>query len=414
MVDTANRILPNNLIANVTITAPLAKSSIFLKQITYGEFSVSVIFAYHTNLGEEKVLGSFSGQITRDFQTMDLLPFIPQFFGKIVFGFRDHFGQSPNSCSFDYGQAILEYRAVVIHEIPLVTSIKDETGNSLAGFVAFGLLKNLVKTSIQSYPVGTISLELLNNSGFDSLADRSSLFGNCPTPAILQINNSVPYPPDITHENDNNIYVMGINPIVFHNSEDTAMIKVATLGVDLTSFCTQRAVLLPPVVSEYLIDIPSISFDSKSKYFSKSQTPSFDFVFSQNPEFVFWPNFVKSFTKSLSITVNGDYDFANTVQTSGMLGANKKAHIMMVKIKCSGNNSFHTALKKNNVAITSNFIGTVDGKEYVYDDITTFSSLLSAKDDAKILSDDVLTLSCSDVVDPSNLEYTVVYKEIFE
>jgi hypothetical protein len=141
------------------------------------------------------------------------------------------------------------------------------------------------------------------------MADHSSYLGTCPYTAIKNINGVVPSPigQDDHTENDANIYIVGVKPIVFYGTPGMpGVLNVETEGVTLEGLCTQRHKLLPPVDIKGFTGNPD---QAKNLYYNKPSLPdnqtisgypyeiparlASNFNAAARPEFYYWPQFAK-------------------------------------------------------------------------------------------------------------------------
>jgi hypothetical protein len=318
--------LPLDLIASVSISTPVATSNIFVSQVSINQGNVSVtIEHYDTDPTNCVVLGVFAGLITKDFQAIRLTPFVPFVDGYMTFGGVSNIQLYNGFYAFAYADAVLEPTTVFCYMPPAVTSLNTPT-NRIQGAVTFGTLSNLTLTTVNE----EFEFQVTDTSSIESLADLSSQFNNCPTPVIYQINDATPYPHDVTTANDGNIYIIGVNPITFDVDESTGSLNVVTPGMSMSSLCTATSKVVPPTAPNYLVQRAADSFDGTSRYYSKSQEPIVNYVGEILPEFLLWPYYVKTFSKTIAGVTNGSYTIFNHSTDTPLLKSGQTGTIALL------------------------------------------------------------------------------------
>ena len=307
------RTVPDDLVVNCSITSIYGKHRIYIKQIYYKDPVVRIVIA---SLLNDEALGVFAGDVSENFTTLQLTPFVRNVSGNLTIGSLASLREISHILNFESsdGVATSEFEESVIfcYTPPAVTSIQDKKKNELRGSVNFGTLTSLTKTT--NNQESTTALTALYPSSVFNLADKSSFLNNCKTPIIKNINGVVPAPAGVGDpKNDNNIYIAGVKPIVFYgvpgsDGETTpGTIRVSSGGVTLDSLCTQKHKLLPPV------DVTGFTLNTtefKNKYYSKPALPAYpdgsanyplarparlasNFNSTSKPEYYYWPQFVK-------------------------------------------------------------------------------------------------------------------------
>jgi len=266
---------------------------------------------------DDVLLGVFSGEVSDDFTTITLQPFVRFVFGTITLGSLTSLTAITRVLNFSNplmgGKSELEESTIFCYTPPAVKSIRDKKNNELRGDVNFGVLTSLTKTTDQQTK-STKFTALYPDTVFN-LSDKSSYIGTCPNPVIKNINGVEPHPSGVASPvNDGNIYIVGVKPVIFYGvagelDAGTAggTVRVVTDGVTLDSLCTQRHKLLPPVdVSGFTLD----TSEFKNKYYSKPNLPAHpegsanyplprparlasNFNATTKPEYYYWPQFVK-------------------------------------------------------------------------------------------------------------------------
>lgn len=362
-------VIPDSLIVNCSITSRLGKHRVYVKQIYYNSGLLKIAV---TSLIDDVTLGIFEGQASEDFTTLFLTPFTRFVSGSLTLGAVSELASLPTVLNFESTSTELEESIVFCYTPPRVTSIRDSQKNELRGYVNYGVLTNITKTSNNS--TASTSFKTVNPSAVQNLADKSSALGNCRTPIIKNINGVLPSSESSDsqvnpeHRNDGNIYIAGVRPVIFYGtqgqqinwlgewkdvaySQNDAVTYLAipyiciaattldenqnplnttywepvsgagtvyatTEGVSLDSLCAQRSKLLPPVdVSGFTL--PTLEY--KDKYYSKPAMPAYDPYATQNPS-VLNPNYPLSrparMASNFNNTVVPEYyfwpQFANT------------------------------------------------------------------------------------------------------
>jgi hypothetical protein len=303
-------VVSDHLIVACNFASTYGKHRLYIKQIFHKFSSIRIAVA---SCLDDTVLGYFSGQVTENNTTLEFLPFSKFLDGNITIGSLEAFNALPELLNFKKEAMEVEESTIFCYPPPAVTNIIDKNGTELRGNVRFGSLTNLTKTN----GTNTAALQVTNAENIFNLADKSSYLDNCPTPIIRSINSATPFPVGTLDEkNDGNIYMVGINPIVFYgipkeNAEESqsGVLNVDSPTLTLDSLCALKHVLLPPVdISGFTVD----SEEFKNKYYSKPamiakaadsmnlnyplERPAryaSNFNATQLPEFYFWPQFVK-------------------------------------------------------------------------------------------------------------------------
>jgi hypothetical protein len=300
-------ILADTVIVNCSITSTYGRHRLYIKQIHYKDQIMRVALA---SVFDDIIVGVFTGEISAAFTSLKLTPFVRFISGSLTIGSVDSLSNIARVLNFTKDTAELEESTIFCYTPPAVTSISDKKNSSLRGYVEFGSLTSLSKTTTT---VGT-DLTATNPDSVFNRRDKSSFLGNCPTSTIRTINEVTPFTSgEGSSINDGNIYIAGVKPVIFFNipgelDEPTpGIIGVDTGGVTLDRLCTQKHKLLPPVdVSGFTLT----SLEYKNMYYSKPALPaspegslnyplprperlSSNFNATTKPEYYYWPQFVK-------------------------------------------------------------------------------------------------------------------------
>jgi hypothetical protein len=302
--------VPDDLIVAASLSSIYGQHRIYIKQIFYKDAYVSVTVASYL---DDKVLGYFSGQITSDNTTLAFSAFTKFVDGTITIGSLESLLALPGILNFDKSSSELEESTILCYAPPAVLSISDKNASELRGFVTFGTLTNLTKTTANNKTAFSVT----NPEDIFNLADKSSFLNNCATPAIRTINSVTPFPMDAgDSKNDGNIYMVGVEPIVFYgiptddgSSSAPGIINVESPSLTLDSLCALRHTMLPPIdISGFTLD----SVEFVDKYYTKPSLSAHEadptdinyplyrparyasnFNATTVPEFYYWPQFVK-------------------------------------------------------------------------------------------------------------------------
>jgi hypothetical protein len=313
----SGEVVPDSLIVNCSISSNYGSHRIYVSQIFIKSSRVDVTIS--SLLENGKVLGRFSGTVTQDFTAINLVPNLPNISGSLTIGTLKDIAQTELVWLFAPSALEFEESTIFCYPAPGVSSIADKDNTRLTGFVNFGELISVTKTTVSNHIENIKKTELTAELPEDvfNLADKSSYLNNCPTPMILSINGVTPSYNGDTGENsknDGNIYFVGVEPIKFYgipssqpgaSPEDTedGFIAIDTGTTTLNQLCRVRSRLLVP------LDISGVTIDEfNDKYYIKpalvdTTSPNYpypiparaagNFNSAKKPEFYFWPQFVR-------------------------------------------------------------------------------------------------------------------------
>jgi hypothetical protein len=296
-------IISDMFIVNCSITSTYGKHRIYIKQIFRKKNYISIVIV---SLLDDVCLGSFSGNITEPFTKLTLNPFVRYVYGSLTVGAIEGMPLE-GVYNFEATQTELEESTIFCYTPPAVTSVRDKKQNEIRGYVNFGTLTNIAKTTDN---VGkSTKFTALNPKSVFNLADKTSYLNNCTTPVIQKINGVSPFPVNVGDPiNDGNIYIVGVKPIVFYGTQgDPGNVVVTTPDMTIDTLCTQKTKLLPPVDVRGFT-LPTTEY--KSLYYSKPAMPAYpegvgeyalpiparsasNFHSTTKPEYYFWPQYVK-------------------------------------------------------------------------------------------------------------------------
>jgi len=308
-------ILPNFVIAGLSLTLPIGAVPYISQVALLGSSIVITIGNGNTSIGV------FQASLTNDFQSIELQSFDGVSSGFLITGTLTNIQTINGVYNFNsLLQTGLEISVYNTFTPPAVTKLTCKN-KSLTGNIGLGTLNNLTIFNSSN----DLDFAVIDNSQILSLADKDSQFMNCDTPVITNINSMVPYPSD-GYSDDANIYIFGIDPVVFYNETDNttyATINAATIDLNLNSFCTLNGTPLAPVNPNYLVNELSglVIGDNHgyNNYYSKSQTPVVNFIAETAPEYLSWPYFVTTYSDILLTPTNGNYVLVNPTGINGTI-----------------------------------------------------------------------------------------------
>jgi hypothetical protein len=239
--------LPNDLIVNCSITSVYGKHRIYIRQISKYQDELSIVIAsYFTR----ETLGVFYGSVTSDFTVLSFRSFYNYIDGNMTIGSSTSANNITEVLHFDKDAAELEESVIFCHTPPAVKSISDKNNTKLSGDVFFGQLVNVNKYKENN----TLKFATTYPEGVINLADYSSYLNNCPTPVIKSINGVPPSPVGTGNpENDGNIYIVGVDPIVFYGiPEINSSSSQLTIGLGEKVLTTAANLVFKPNQTVYI------------------------------------------------------------------------------------------------------------------------------------------------------------------
>ena len=298
----------DSLIVNASITSIYGRHRIYIKQIFFKDNIIRITIASVLN---DLTLGCFTGEILGDDTTLILTPFVRNVSGTITVGSPESINSIDRALLFDFENSEFEESVIFCYTPPKVSSILDKKQTELRGYVNFGRLINLTKTSNTEEKYA--KFQATYPEAIFNPADQSTYLNNCPTPVIQNINGVFPSTPGgISTSNDWNIYIAGVKPIIFYGipgllegTTEPGTIGLDTGDLNIDSLCTLKHKVLPPV-EICGFTLPTIEF--KDKYYAKPSLPvvsaedcetlrptrpAGNFNNTTLPEYYFWPQFVK-------------------------------------------------------------------------------------------------------------------------
>jgi hypothetical protein len=297
----------DSLIVNCSITTTYGRHKLYVKQIYRKDSFIKIAIA---SVSDGAVLGDFSGVISEDYTTLQLTAYERFVSGNLTLGLVSALQNITHSLNFSVSaNTEFEESTIFCYEHPAVTSIRDVKKNEVRGFVAFGQLTNITKTT--NTETKSSNFTATNPSAVLNPADKSTYLNNCSNPIIKAINTVTPFSPvtGTSTVNDGNIYIAGVRPVVFYgNSQNSSLVEpgvvaIASDGVTLDRLCALQHNLVPPV------DITGFTLaESKNTYYNKpalsNVTKPSDYPYAipdraagsfrqvTLPEYYFWPQYV--------------------------------------------------------------------------------------------------------------------------
>lgn len=291
------RVIPDALFNGVSITIVNSQSRddqrVYLRQLYVRAPYISAVFSTFSG----SILGVFSGELGEDISNLKITQFSSTSSGMLSVGTVEVFKDLYDGIYNFYPEATeIEESTIFEFTAPGVSSIRNGR-YSLSGFVEFGSLDNLTRATDQDS--STISLQVTNTVNITSIADLSSCFDNCPTPAIYQINTTTPYTVEEDTELAGNVFIYGISPIVIQvDPLISGVMKLVSENVTLSSLCVARQEVLPPTDTTFMTDddrFPdTLEISSLNNYYTKAMSSPYSFVGTSAPEFLIWPTIKES------------------------------------------------------------------------------------------------------------------------
>ncbi len=220
--------IPLALIAGAQITVKYSNREVYISQIY---ISGNIFSATITDNLTGLALGSFTTNVTKNYQTIGITPFVTDVAGTLVIGSRNAFVDFQGSHTLTYAAGRIEDSLVFCFTPPLVKKISNEA-NAVSGFVTLSGTNITIENTSQD-----VALAITNKALVLANADQSSELGNCPTPYISHINT-------VTPDEDGNIDIFGILPVVI--AADGNVIQAGTGTMELADLCQAKNKRLAP------------------------------------------------------------------------------------------------------------------------------------------------------------------------
>jgi len=227
-------VAPDDLIVNCSITTVYGNHRLYIRQIYHNGVSTRITIASVIN---DLVLGMFYGDVTEDFTTLTFIPFVRYISGSLTIGSASSLASIAHTLHFTKETSELEESTIFCYTHPAVTSVSDKKRTELRGDVNFGTLTNIKKSKPIVGNTAITKFKVTNPSSVFNLADTSTFLENCPNPIIKKINGVLPYPvggDTNLPENDGNIYIVGVNPIVFYGVPAAIAVEDIVVGTGIT------------------------------------------------------------------------------------------------------------------------------------------------------------------------------------
>jgi hypothetical protein len=307
-------VVPDYFLVNCSITSVYGKHRVYVRQIFFKAPLAIITIAC---VATDEVLGAFTGNVTADFTTLNLTPYTKFVSGNLTVGILSSLQAISRVLEFKKGATEFEESLVFCYTPPAVTSIQDKKANKLSGFVNFGVLTNIAKTT--SAQTGTTSLQSTSPQSVFNLGDKSSMLGTCGGTVVKTINGVKPFPIGDGSDpiNDGNIYIVGVKPLVFYSnptqsgSPEDGVVNIHSGSVTLGGLCAAKHKMLPPVDVTGFTTVGHID-----EYYSKPAMPAYsadpgnidynhnyllprparrasNFTETSRPEYYFWPQFAQ-------------------------------------------------------------------------------------------------------------------------
>jgi len=327
------KIISDELFVGASITTTINRKNLFIKQVYINGAEIRVTIAAVLQNSNFETLGICYGTIESDFTVLKLTETAMFTSGTLIVGTLDSVISHSGVYTFDNTSANFEESVVFYYTPPPVKSLHCK-GISLRGNVKFGVLSNLIKSRIEGS--NKINFGVISSASVNSLADKSSVFNNCPTPIIRYIDGAIPFyqaadsvdahnSPNYLPALQGNLFMVGVSPLSFKNQQNlSSSLGLVDIGgisteaksitngspITLNTLCSARNAVLPPVAPMYinngLLDGSSPAADGISSYYTKSSYYPSNFYSVVDPEFTWWPQFFtySSIAPATPITAN--------------------------------------------------------------------------------------------------------------
>jgi hypothetical protein len=364
------RVVKDDLLTACSISTVISRTDLHIAQIYVQGNYISLTLGC-VESGRVKALGYFKGVVLDNFTTLNFMQFDRFTGGCITLGNASTLLDMAGGYYFEPSALPLEESTIFYYTPPEVKAICRKF-SQLRGNVVFGNLSNLQK--YKNADNKTISLGVTSNNSLESLVDKSSDFNNCRTPAIYYVNGTKPFYNAANPLHQGNMYLVGVQPVVFYGSMGEGSLELATKlesGEDLKlqALCGATSSMLPPIDPAYLVNRvgESPAFRGKEKYYAKSFSPPENALTHDEPEFLSWPQFFKNFYKFVSgygNNLNASVLAAGTKQVGTihrLVLSNLEAGQVQVTLTVNGNipEGFDSVEIKANTRIVKKFINPV-------------------------------------------------------
>ena len=358
--------ITNELFVGLSISTTRDRKNLFIRQISANNSNIVVTVAAELDNGYYESLGSFSGNVSSDFTTLQLTSYLPFTSGNLIIGSSDAVSKLSGVYTFHKETLQLEESTMFYYTHPPVTSLVNN-GISLRGNVKFGVLNNLTK----SREGNNILFGVIDAASVASLADLHSAFNNCSTPVIRYIDGAVPFydTSGVYPALQGNLFMVGVAPIVFYGEQGentvdpnnlpiyNGSISVNTVSLSgtpltLNSLCTSSNLLLPPISPNYIHNYPDDitnepALIGKQSYYTKSRYIPENFISAVDPEFTWWPQFLSALTPKSAISATlGIHNIGNIPTLNGA------KNMIAVSLANSGSATITLTVLHNNSIMT--------------------------------------------------------------
>lgn len=245
-------VLPEELITSMNISAPNEYTGLYISKITSKNQYLSIVINdYATGLA----LGSFSSAITKDYQVINLLPYLSTVSGFLTIGKKEILSEFQGAYHFDKENTELEESILFIYPPPAVIKFVNRAIESVGKITLLG--KNIIITDEDN----TLSLDVIDRNKVLAHNTSAGQYDNCQTPIIESINTVVP-------DEEGNIDIYTILPMTIEVSGDNLTLVP---NITVSEVCPELNKIYPPV-------------NESDVYYS-------DILTEKTPEWKTWPYF---------------------------------------------------------------------------------------------------------------------------
>lgn len=225
---TAGVELPLSLFCGARITARLEYLNLYIKQINISGSVISVVIVHQDpNTLADTPIGSMSGTITADYQTLTLVSSNLLASGFLIVGSKDALSAIQGSHLLSYANGKIEDSLITTFTVPAVSSLNDIRGD--ADLEGVNIL--LADSS------GDIALSTIDTTVLTSKADLGSKYNNCGSLIIERINTVAP-------DDAGNISIFGVDPVTIHVTASGLSVDTGVLVV--ADICSKTIKNTPP------------------------------------------------------------------------------------------------------------------------------------------------------------------------
>lgn len=249
-----NEQLPDPIITslNISVANDIGYSRLYISKVTIKGKYISVVV---NDVESELALGTFSKLITKDFEVINLTPYLSTISGFMTIGTVESFKQFQGAYHFEKDSTELEESVLFIYPPTGVIKLVNAAISSVGKITLIG--QNVTIT-----PTGNnMSLDVIDHTRILANNVLAGRYANCPTPVITKINT-------VTPDSEGNIDIYTILPMTIEVSGDNLSLVP---NLTINDVCPELNKIYPPA-------------DTSDTYYS-------DITTEKTPEWKTWPYF---------------------------------------------------------------------------------------------------------------------------